>query len=316
MQIFTSTLQQMALLFTFIAIGYIVAKLKVVPDNAGAVLSKLENNVFTPASILGTFMTGFTVAKLSSAWQFVTVCIAVVAISIPLAMLIAKFTSKDSYVRKIYTYGLAFSNFGFMGNAVVQSVYGDEIYMNYLIFVIPLWVAIYGWGVPALLMPSAEGHGIKARLKNIFNPMLIATFIGMIIGITALPVPAFITGAVKTLGGCMSPIAMLLTGMAIAKINLKESFTDLSIYVISVARLIVIPFLFMIPLYFIPMPFEVKLCAVCAVSMPLGLSTIVVPGAYGLDTKKASGMALISHLLSCITIPIVFMLFDMIFKSV
>ena len=66
MQVFTLTLQQMALLFTFIAIGYIVAKLKVVPDNAGAVLSKLENNVFTPASILGTFITGFTVAKLSS----------------------------------------------------------------------------------------------------------------------------------------------------------------------------------------------------------------------------------------------------------
>ena len=314
MQIFLSTLEQMALLFTYIIIGYTVAKLKVVPDNAGAVLSKLENNIFTPASILGTFITGFTVAKLSEAWQFVLLCTVIVFISIPLAILVARMTTKDSYVRKIYTYGLAFSNFGFMGNAVVQSVYGDEIYMSYLIFVIPLWIAIYGWGVPALLMPSGKGQGIGARLKNIFNPMMIATFLGMIIGITGLPIPDFITGAIKTLGGCMSPIAMLLTGMAIAKINLKDSFTDVSIYIISAVRLAALPLLFMAILYFIPISYELKLCAVCAVAMPLGLSTIVVPGAYGLDTKKASGMALISHLLSCISIPLIFMLFDYLFS--
>ena len=315
MQVFLSTLEQMALLFTFILIGYTVAKLKVVPDNAGSVLSKLENNVFTPASILGTFITGFTVAKLSEAWQFVLLCTAIVLISIPLAIIISRVTAKDSYVRKIYTYGLAFSNFGFMGNAVVQNVYGDDIYMSYLIFVIPLWIAIYGWGVPALLIPGDKGSSVLARLKNIFNPMLIATFIGMIIGITGLPVPEFVSGAIKTLGGCMSPIAMLLTGMAIAKINLKESFTDISIYVISIIRLAALPILFMAILYFIPISYELKLCAICAVAMPLGLSTIVVPSAYGLDTKKASGMALISHLLSCISIPIIFMLFDYMFSK-
>jgi predicted permease len=43
-------------------------------------------------------------------------------------------------------------------------------------------------------------------------------------------------------------------------------------------------------------------------AMPLGLNTIVVPGAYGKDTTDAASMALISHILSIITIPIIFML--------
>ena len=103
MQIFKLTIEQMGLLFIFIVIGYILAKRKIVPDNAGAVLSKLENTVFTPASILGTSMAEFTVSKLSSAWQFVAAGTAVVAISIPLALLISRLTTKDSYVRKIYT---------------------------------------------------------------------------------------------------------------------------------------------------------------------------------------------------------------------
>ena len=310
MQVFMSTIQQMALLLIFMIIGYILSKAKIVPENSSAVLSKLENNVFTPASILGTFLANFTVAKLSGAWQYLLMGAFLVVISIPIATLISKLTSKDSYTRKIYTYGLVFSNFGFMGNAVVSSVYGNEVYMSYLVFVIPFWVGIYGWAVPTLLMPSSESQSLGTRLKNLANPMLIATFIGMIVGISGLKMPMFITGAISSLGNCMSPIAMLLTGMAIAKINLKESFKNVPIYVISVIRLIIIPLVAMGILYFVPMTYEIKLCAVCALAMPLGLSPIVIPAAYGMDTKVASAMALISHILSVITIPIVFMLFD------
>ena len=310
MQVFSSALSQMGVLFIFIIIGFITAKLKIVPDNAGAVLSKLENNVFTPASILGTFITQFTVAKLASSWQLVLGGAVVVLLGIPVGILISNLTTKDSYVRKIYTYGLAFSNFGFMGNAVVQNVYGDALYMDYLIFVIPFWIAIYAWGVPALLMPSSEEQTVGARLRNMANPMLIAVVVGMILGLLPFSLPAFITNAVSMLGSCMGPIAMLLTGMAIAKINLKEGFANVRVYIISAVRLVVLPLLFMLAVIFLPIPYEIKLCTVCATAMPLGLSTIVIPSAYGLDTKVASGMALVSHLLSCITIPLVFMLFD------
>ena len=55
-----------------------------------------------------------------------------------------------------------------------------------------------------------------------------------------------------------------------------------------------------------PLPETLEYCMICNLAMPLGLSTIVVPAAYGKDSTVAASMALISHLLSCITIPIVF----------
>jgi len=64
----------------------------------------------------------------------------------------------------------------------------------------------------------------------------------------------------------------------------------------------------------VPVPRETAICAVCALAMPLGLSTVVVPSGYGLDTRVAAGMALISHLLSCATIPVIFMLFEILVK--
>ena len=49
---------------------------------------------------------------------------------IPLAILLSSVLVKDRYTQKIYTYGLAFSNFGFVGNAVVAALY-PEIFMEY-----------------------------------------------------------------------------------------------------------------------------------------------------------------------------------------
>lgn len=320
MELFLSTLSQMGFLLLLMVIGYIVSRFEIVPDTAPKVLSKLENNIFIPALVLGTFMGGFTIETMTTAWQFLLGGLAVSAVSIPLAIVISRVCTKDGYIRKIYTYGLAFSNFGFMGNAVVQALFPD-VFPQYLIFVLFFWVFIYVWGVPVLLIP-AEGEdadakrSLKSRLKAFVNPMFIAMLVGIALGLLApwFTLPKFIGSAVSTLGSCMSPIAMLLTGMTIAKINLKETFTNVSVYIISIVRLVLIPLAGILVLIFLPVPRELAICTVCALAMPLGLSTVVVPSGYGLDTRVAAGMALISHLLSCGTIPVIFMLFDMLVK--
>ena len=112
----------------------------------------------------------------------------------------------------------------------------------------------------------------------------------------------------------MSPIAMLLTGITIAKIDLRKTFKNISVYTVSVIRLLIIPLASVGILALLPLSYELALCTVCSLAMPLGLNTIVVPSAYGKDTSVAAGMALISHLLSCLTIPLVFMIFNIALK--
>ena len=101
-------------------------------------------------------------------------------------------------------------------------------------------------------------------------------------------------------------VAMLLTGITVASADLKKIFTNISIYVVSTIRLILFPFTMMVVLYVLKPSETLAICAVCSVAMPLGLNTIVIPSAYGKDTTIAAGMAIISHLFSCITIPIIF----------
>ncbi len=310
MAVFSATLNQIAFLFLFIVIGYILSRRKWVPDNAQTVLSKLENSVFIPALVLGTFINNFTVAMVGATWKLLLGSLVLAVIVLFLSLLCVRFCSKDPYERNIYTYGLCFSNFSFMGNAVVSALFPD-IFLEYLIFTLPLWLLIYLWGVPVLLLGDSAGKPtLVQRLKNFANPMFVCTVFGMLIGLLGIPIPSFIRAAVSTAGSCMSPIAMLLTGMTIARFNLREVLQIKSVYLVTVLRLLVFPALFLGVMLLIQLPETFATCAICSLAMPLGLNTIIIPSAIGKDTKVASGMALVSHILSCLTIPVIFMVFE------
>lgn len=312
MDVLFSTLEQMGVLMTLIAIGYLVGRLGAVPASGAGVLSKMENNILIPALVLSTFWKGFTVERLGSAWMFVAGGFGVLALSIPASVLLAKVCAKDDYTRKIYTYGLSFPNFGFMGNAVVLALF-PAVFGDYLVFVLPFWILIYLWGVPSLLIPhdKQEKGGLAASLGRLVNPMFVSMLVGMVLGLAGVPIPGFAGSVLDTLGGCMSPVAMVLTGLTISAIDLKKTFRNKGVYLASFFRLVLFPAVFLVLLWALPLPEELSLCILCAVAMPLGLNTVVIPGAYGLDTSAAAGMALVSHLLSVGTIPLVFWVYTL-----
>ena len=319
----------MGVLGLFMIIGFVVAKLGIVDKGATALLSKLENNVFLPALVLYTFMANLNAASLSQSWKLLLFSLIAELIIIPIAITSARLASKDGFIRRMYTYGLSFANFGFMGNAVVQALFSPAFYQSYVIFTLPLWTLIYVWGIPGLLIEreanAEEKRGALSEALRFFrSPMFIALLIGAVAGITGLGEillslnggkGIFVTQVVKICGDCMSPIAMMMTGITFAFIDIKRILSDISIYAVTALRLIAYPLVFggiavLLQRYVIPFDSTVLNCFIISIAMPLGLNTIVVPAAYGRDTSVPAGMALISHALSIVTIPLIMMIFS------
>ena len=329
MTLFLSTLNQMGVLAMFMVIGFVVAKLGIVDKGSTALLSKLENNVFLPALVLYTFMANLNAASLSESWKLLLFSLIAELIIIPIAITSARLASKDGFIRRMYTYGLAFSNFGFMGNAVVQALFSPAFYQSYVIFTLPLWTLIYVWGIPVLLIERKADDSERRRgplfeaLQFFKTPMFIALVIGAVTGITGLGEillsmnggkGIFVTQVVKICGDCMSPIAMMMTGITFAFIDIRKILSDVSIYAVTALRLIAYPLVFgglalLLSRFVLPLDSMVLNCFIISIAMPLGLSTIVVPAAYGRDTSVPAGMALISHALSIVTIPLIMMIF-------
>lgn len=326
MELFVPTLNQMIYLFALIAIGFVLVKCKVMPDNSATVLSKLANTVLTPALVMSTFIKECTVEKISLLWPYLVVSILLAVILIPLSLFTAKLCFKGDFERKIAAYGLGFSNFGFMGYTIVRAIF-PEIELEYTVFTLPFWCTIYAWAVPTLLIPREHSEGkptFAARIKPFINPMMIGLLIGLALGLlggnTWLPVP--IKNVVFVAGDCMSPIAMLLTGMTIGKINVWHLLKKWRLYVVTAVRLLVYPMLFLGVLWLLSLLPQNEIlsmfinptffkCAMCMVAMPMGLTSIVVPAAYGKDTSDAAGLALFTHLFSVGTIPLMFTLLQL-----
>ena len=306
MDVFSATLNQMLVLFLFMALGFFLNKKKLLPMDDSVVLSKLETYLFVPCLVFSVFYKYCTVENFKQKSVYILYGTAIMAVSLVIGIFLAKVFAKDHYLRKIYTYSFAVANFSFMGNAVVLGVFGEEILFDYMIFTLPLNLYVYSIGT-ASLRPDEDGK--KISLKAFVNPIFIALLLGAVCGLCSLPLPSFVTSAVSSAGACMSPLAMLLTGFVIGEYRLKTLASNKKVYLASLIRLILLPTVFMLVLIALKTDKAILRAALCATAMPLGLNTVVFPAAYGGDTTPGASMALISHLISVVTIPIMFAIF-------
>ena len=102
---------------------------------------------------------------------------------------------------------------------------------------------------------------------------------------------------------------MILTGFIVANYSINKLASIKRVYIATFLRLIILPLIFVFALKLFKTNDTIIMLTFCATAMPLGLNTVVFPAAYGGDTTPGASMALISHVLSIITIPIMFMMF-------
>ena len=321
MEIFKLTVNQMLVIFILILIGYLLRHKNIVEYNASANLSKMELFIFSPALNFVTQAKNCTAGNLKENW----VLILYGGLTILVAVVIAEFLSRlfvrdyrenreAAYKRCIYKYSIAFANYGFFGNFIVLSVFGEEMLFKYQMFTFMLSFFVYSWGMYTLI-PKDRNTGItKHIIKGLTSPPMLAMVGGMLVGLLgwgqAITEVPFINTVLTNAGDCMGPIAMLLAGMALGNYDIKEMFRDKKIYIVSALRLIVLPAAFVLvhKLIGTTNPVIIPLTLI-AFAGPLGMNTIVFPAAYGGDTKTGASMTLISSLFSVITLPLMYYLF-------
>lgn len=306
MQVFSATLNQMFVLFTFMALGYFLNWKGILPLNTSIAVSRLETNVLVPCLVFNTFYKYCTIENMKEKWLYIVYGTAIMLVSIVLGVVLSRVFAKDDYLRKIYTYSFAVANFSFMGNAVVLGIFGEDVLFDYMIFTLPLCLYVYSFGT-ASLIPKEKEKGFS--FKVFLNPICVSMLLGALAGLSGIPLPKFLVTSIAQAGACMSPLAMILTGFVVANYSFKTLASKGRIYVASILRLIVIPLVFVLVLKLLNTDSTIIMLTLCATAMPLGLNTVVFPAAYGGDTTPGASMALISHIMSIITIPIMFSLF-------
>lgn len=301
LDVFKGLMDPLLYLFLFIAIGFALRRLKVLPDNAAAVLSRLESDFVIPGMVLNSFIHHCTVESIRAYSKPMLICLGLEIVVILLSGPLSKLFAKEGYYRNLYRYQLIYVSWGFMGYALVRSLFGEEMLYYFILFSLPMSVGCYVYGVP-LLTPHREG---VSALKNLLSPSLIAVLIGGALGLLGFEkvMPKFLGDALSACSNMFSPIAMLLTGLTIGGFALKDLFLDRKSWLLCLVRMILMPPVLVLLAYLAGADRQVLMLVMFMHVMPMGLFTVIYPPRFGMDAKPGASMVLVSYILSIVTIP-------------
>lgn len=297
----TIVIEQVCLLVAFAAVGYLLSKLKIADSGHSKLLSVVCFYIFLPCKVFTTFATKFTPVYLAEYWPLLLGATVIVAVLALAAIPVSRLLTKNPYQRNVYHYSLTISNYGYIGYALAEGIFGGDVLMDVMMFAFPVCLYTYTIGYSMLT-------GGKFNWKKLVNPVTSAMILGAVVGLVGLPLPSVVNAFLSKAAACMSPVSMLLMGVVISQYKLRELLSCWQNYVIIAMRLVVIPCVVTVVLQLLKLDMLV-LPSLMVLAMPSSMNTIVFSKLMGQDSKPGASMALISTLLCCVTIPLILLLF-------
>ena len=318
MSTFLATLNPMLTLFFCIAIGFIFSKCKILPEGSGKVMAKLETWVFCPALNFTTMAYFCTVDSIGEHLINIILSSLGVLLAVGISIFLSPFFVKEKGPeRGVYNYALAFANSGYMGDPIVLALFGNVGLAFFKLYCLPVQLMIYSWGI-SVMIPSSENKG--GAWRRIINAPTVAMLLGIVVGLSGAGkyIPAFLTNSLDTLKVCMGPVAMLLAGVTIAKYDFLSMLKNKGVYIATALRLTLLPAIivsFTLGLktlanvaFGLNIGNDVLFLTFFATAPALGLNTVIFPEAFGGNPETGASMAMISHTLCVISIPLIYAL--------
>ena len=263
-------LQQMLVLFIYMMLGFFLARKGILDERAGKTFSWMVVNVANPALIILPTINKETTLSPEQIWEALKLAVIMYVALIVIAKVITMFM-RTSTEKNLYQMMVIFNNIAFMGFPIVAAAYGPDALLYSALFTLPFCLLIYTYGI-VLITANGEKQE-KLKIKSIFN----------------------LTG----------PLSMMVIGISLAGMKLKDVFCDKTLWLFSFVKLLVIPIIG--TLIVIRLLDNDLLCHVCMVMLgtPVASMVVMLAQTYDADSELMSRGVALTTILSVITIPIV-----------
>ena len=303
MSIVSLLFKQTVIMFIYLLIGYILYRSRLITSKGVGEIGKILLYVIIPFAIINSYIKDFSREMLIG----FLLSFAAALLSLILAIAVSTlFFHKKSAVRE---FGTAFSNAGFIGIPLVQMTLGSDA-----VFYVASYVAlinIFQWTYGVLIL-TKDKSAVSAK-KIVKNPILIALIIGLILFFFPIELPEILTTVISTLASINGPLAMIVVGAYLAQIPLKSLFTDKLTYLCSVVRLLIIPFLTILLLLFIPETYsDIRFAVLIAAAAPVGSNVAIFAQLYNKEYTDAVKDICLTTLFSIATMPLIIALANLI----
>ena len=260
--------------------------------------SRFILDILFPLFVFNTIVKNFESDRLSELWPLPLIGLGIILIGTVLGYFfrLGLKNKKPDFVKTFHHF-CAVNNFGFLPIIIVYNLWG-EIALARLFF-FNLGSSIGFWTIGVALLGNSKLH---KSYKSIITPTVVALFLALLLSITELNtyIPDIVLKISSTVGAAAIPCMLILIGASLYPFPVMKDKRDLAY--LSLLRLILLPFLFIILVKLLPLNEDVKNIAYIVSLMPAAVTSTVLTRRYGGDPDFAAQAAVITTLLSIITV--------------
>ncbi len=299
---------QVTIMFLMIAVGYVLYRIHMVSGQTTDQMTKILFYIVTPAVLIQTYQVDYT--KEGAMKLLLAFGLSAIAMAIGIAVSYLVRIKKNPESWDVEQFAVCFSNTGFMGIPLVTAILGVSgiFYSNTYMMVFQFMC----WTFGLALMRKAAGTKLQPKelLKTILNPTVLCIIFGIAMYFLQIRLPKQVGSALDYLASMNTPLAMLVSGMCMARVNLLKAVIRIKNYLILFLKLLVIPVLIILAFRYLPGSDEIKLAILIVASCPTATNTMLFANLNGRDVDTASSLFTLSTLCSILTLPLVILLYS------
>ena len=343
MNVVSSVIYNVGILFLMMIPGFILKKCKMAPEGFGKGLSNLVLYIAQPALIFLAYLRPYDGESLKNSLYVLILSIVAHVIFAAVAMLL--FRGAEDGQRRMLRFATIFSNAAFMGIPLIAAVLEDafpgatlyasiyNITFNLFLWTLGVYICTKGKDVNSdgvddhkevtRLTSSAEDDrtvkdGSGSILKAILHPVTLAAVLGLLFFI--LPIDGFtrenariVVEAFTMLKNLVAPLSMTVIGLRLAEMRFDGMLRDKYMYLFLGLRHIALPLLTvgiikLLALVGLELNYAVSAVVVILAACPAATSATMFAEKFNCDAIYVSRLVTVSTILSIGTMPLILLL--------
>ena len=304
MEAIENLLTTQSTMLVLLLMGYALMKTKVITSAFRKSLTDFIIHFILPCNIIKSFLIEFNLQIFRDCFAVLLISCATQALSIFLGNVL--FSRMEEQKKPCILYATQVSNAGFLGNPIVEGLYGTQGLLYASIYLIPQRILMWSLGVACY--SGSRGKGVVKKVLT--HPCIVAVAIGLVLMVTQLQLPDWIRQPLTMVGSSNTAMSLIVIGAVLAEVEPKSMFRKESLFYCLV-RLVLIPAIVLGGCLLLRTDRMVMETSVVLAGMPAALTTSMLASQYGRDEKFAVSLIFLSTACSMITIPLLCLLMTM-----
>lgn len=206
--------------------------------------------------------------------------------------------------KTILHFANVFTNTGYVGFPILNSIYGAEGIIYGSIFNMFFVIFVWTYGI-ILFKGNIERKDLKGELKKILlNPSIIAVCIGIIIMVFDIQLSGAVLSSIKSIGSITGPLSMIIIGVILSDVKIKEYIRDWTLYYGITTKLIIIPVIIYLISLLLGEASKAINTVIIMTAMPASAMTSILAESYDKEKDYAAVIVSMTTLLSLISVTV------------